>query len=109
MFELILLVTIGDLVQQGVTQEDVSVTGAVLAAGTLGFWALVFATASFRFPRTRPVIDGIPVIVLRDGEPLDDVLHLERIPLDDLKAEAREQGIADLPACGSPCWNRTAT
>ncbi|MGH2675866.1 MAG: DUF421 domain-containing protein, partial [Actinomycetota bacterium] len=35
-FELVLLVTIGDLVQQGVTQEDFSVTGALLAIGTLG-------------------------------------------------------------------------
>jgi len=35
-FELILLVTMGDLVQQGVTQEDQSLTGAILAVGTLG-------------------------------------------------------------------------
>ena len=35
-FDLILLVVIGDLVQQGVTQNDFSVTGAVLATGTIG-------------------------------------------------------------------------
>jgi len=35
-FELILLVTMGDLVQQGVTQQDQSLTGAILAVGTLG-------------------------------------------------------------------------
>ena len=32
-FDLILLVTIGDLVQQGVTQNDFSVTGLMLAVG----------------------------------------------------------------------------
>jgi uncharacterized membrane protein YcaP (DUF421 family) len=34
-FDLILLVTIGDLVQQGVTQNDFSVTGLALAVGTI--------------------------------------------------------------------------
>jgi hypothetical protein len=33
-FELVLYVAMGDLVQQGVTQQDYSVTGAVLAVGT---------------------------------------------------------------------------
>jgi hypothetical protein len=34
-FDLILLDTIGDLVQQGVTQNDFSVTGLALAVGTI--------------------------------------------------------------------------
>jgi len=32
-FQLVLLITIGDLVQQGLTQDDRSVTGAFLAVG----------------------------------------------------------------------------
>ena len=36
--QMVLLVVIGDLVQQGVTQEDYSTTGAVLAIGTFAFW-----------------------------------------------------------------------
>ena len=34
-FDLILLVVLGDLIQQGVTQNDFSVTGAMLAGGTM--------------------------------------------------------------------------
>ena len=34
-FDLIMLIVLGDLVQQGVTQSDYSVTGLVLAAGTI--------------------------------------------------------------------------
>ena len=95
-FELILLVTMGDLIQQGVTQEDMSVTGAFLSVGTLAFWIVVLATVSWRFKRTRPVLEGVPVVVLRQGRPLEDVLRIERVTLDEIKEEARNQGIADL-------------
>ena len=95
-FELILLVTMGDLIQQGVTQEDFSVTGAFLAVGTFALWILVFGYISWRFPRSRPAIEGVPVVVLRDGRPLDKVLELERLTLDELCESARNQGIPDL-------------
>jgi uncharacterized membrane protein YcaP (DUF421 family) len=55
-FELILLVMIGDLVQQAVTQEDYSVTGAVLAVGTIAFWVVVSSYASFRWKRASRVL-----------------------------------------------------
>ena len=95
-FELILLVTMGDLVQQGVTQEDMSVTGAALAVGTLAFWVLCASAVSFRWKGSRGVLEGVPVVVLRDGEPLMDALRFERVTLEELKEGARSQGIADL-------------
>ncbi len=95
-FELILLVTMGDLIQQGVTQEDFSVTGAFLAVGTLAFWILVFGYLGWKIPRARPAIEGVPVVVLRDGVPLDEVLEVERLTLAELCESARNQGIDDL-------------
>ena len=95
-FELILLVTMGDLIQQGVTQEDMSITGAFLAIATLAFWIVVMAYLSFRFRKLRPALEGIPVVVVRDGEPLHEVLNLERVALDEVEEDARNQGIADL-------------
>ncbi|MEA2974209.1 MAG: hypothetical protein QOG82_2667 [Actinomycetota bacterium] len=95
-FELILLVTMGDLIQQGVTQEDMSIIGAFLAVGTLAFWILVFGYLGWKFPRARPAIEGVPVVVVRDGKPLDEVLKLERLVLEEVCESARNQGIADL-------------
>lgn len=95
-FELILLVTMGDLIQQGVTQEDMSITGACLAVGTLTLWILVFSYLSFRFRGMRRRLEGLPAIVVRDGRPLHDVLRIERVSFDELEEEARNQGIADL-------------
>jgi uncharacterized membrane protein YcaP (DUF421 family) len=95
-FELILLVTMGDLIQQGVTQEDTSITGAMLAVGTLAFWIVLASAVSWRFKATRPILEGVPVVVVRDGRPLEDVLKIERITVEELKEGARNQGIGDL-------------
>ena len=95
-FELILLVTMGDLIQQGATQEDMSITGAMLAVGTLAFWILVFAYLSWRFRPLRPALEGVPVVVIREGRPLDQVLRIERVTLDEVCEAARNQGITDL-------------
>ena len=95
-FELILMMVMGDLIQQGVTQEDTSIMGAVLAVGTISAWILVFSWLGFRFRRARSVIDGKPVIVVRDGRPLLQALKIERVALDEVLEEARNQGIANL-------------
>jgi uncharacterized membrane protein YcaP (DUF421 family) len=95
-FELLVLVTVGDLVQQGVTQEDMSLTGAVLAVGTFAFWSLVFAYLAFKFPRTRPVLEGVPVVIIRDGDVLAEFLAAERMTREEVMEAARNQGIDDL-------------
>lgn len=95
-FELILMVVLGDLIQQGVTGNDFSVTGAMLAAGTFAMLVAVLSYASYRSPKAQEVLQGIPVVIVRDGETLPKVLEYERLTLEDIKDAAREQGIADL-------------
>ena len=95
-FELILLVTMGDLIQQGATQEDMSLTGAALAVGTLAMWIMIFAYISWRFRGARPVLEGVPVVVVHHGQPLDEVLAIERLTLQEICEAARNQGITDL-------------
>lgn len=95
-FELILLVTMGDLVQQGVTQEDMSITGAFLAVGTMAFLVLATGWVSFKFRGARRVLEGVPVVIVDNGEFIDANLRAERVALDEVKEAARHQGIADL-------------
>jgi uncharacterized membrane protein YcaP (DUF421 family) len=92
-FELLLLVTMGDLVQQGITQEDYSVTGSLLAVATFAVLGTTMSYVSWRFPRTRPALEGLPTILIRDGHVLDDVLRYERLPVEELFEAMREQGI----------------
>lgn len=95
-FDLILLVMLGDLVQQGVTQNDFSITGLVLAAGTVGVLTVLLSWLSFRFTRLRPVLDGDPVILLERGKPVERNLRRQRLTLEELAAEARVQSISSL-------------
>ena len=95
-FEMILLVTLGDIVQQGVTQEDYSLTGMALAAGTFTFWVTAMSWASYRSPWARKAIEGVPLVIIENGEPVEAALRVEHMPLDDVREAARQQGIADL-------------
>ena len=95
-FEMILLVTLGDIVQQGITQEDFSLTGAILAVSTFSFWITVISWLTWRSRRLARVIDGVPVVVVQDGKPVDAVLKVERLPLEELCEAGRQQGIDDL-------------
>jgi uncharacterized membrane protein YcaP (DUF421 family) len=93
-FDLILLVMIGDLVQQGITQNDFSVTGMMLVGGTIGLLSVAVSYGSFRFTWLRPVLDGDPVILVEDGRTIDRNLRRNRITHEELAAAARRQQIA---------------
>jgi uncharacterized membrane protein YcaP (DUF421 family) len=95
-FDLILLVVIGDLVQQGVTQSDNSVAGAVTVIATMAVLTLATAYLSFRFRRLRPLLEGDPVLLILDGRVLERNLRRQRMTLDELAAEARQQSIGSL-------------
>jgi uncharacterized membrane protein YcaP (DUF421 family) len=92
-FDLLILVVIADFVQQGVTQQDYSVTGAVLAVGTFALLIVATSWLSWRFPVTRPFLDGNPVVLVKDGKPIDDNLRRERITVEEIAAQARIQQI----------------
>lgn len=94
--DVILLVVIGDLVQNGVTQSDYSVTGIVLAAGTIGLMATATAYLNYRSRRIRNVVEGEPVILVQNGETIDRNLKNERLTLDELMEQARLQQIESL-------------
>jgi uncharacterized membrane protein YcaP (DUF421 family) len=95
-FDLILLIVLGDAIQQGLTQDDYSVTGAVLVISTLTLLQVFTSFLGFRFPRLRPALGGEPVIVVEEGEPILRNLRRERLTVEEVTAEARKQEIESL-------------
>lgn len=93
-FEFVSLVVLGDFVQQAVTHNDYSITGAALAVGTFGFWALVLGWIGYRSDRMRKLIDGEPRVLVRNGEILQPMLQRDKIPDEELLSEMRLAGIA---------------
>lgn len=92
-FELLLYVTMGDLVQQAVTQQDYSVTAGLLAVGTFALLTVALSWLQWRFPRVRPIVTGRPILVFEDGRPLEANLRRQRLAIADLLVAARVQGI----------------
>ena len=95
-FDLILLVVIGDLVQQGVTQSDMSFTGLVLAVGTFTVLAVATSWLSYRFKAMRKVLEAAPLVVVEHGKPIEHNMRAERLTLEEVAEAARLQQVASL-------------
>src|SRR4051812_13160742 len=92
--DLVLLIVLGDAIQQGLTQDDYSVTGAVIAVSTIAALQVGSSYLSFRSERVRRVMEGNPIVVIRDGELLERNLKRERMTADEVAEEMRVQQIA---------------
>jgi uncharacterized membrane protein YcaP (DUF421 family) len=95
-FDLILLVVIGDLIQSGITQSDMSVTGVVIVLSTIGIAQVATSYLSFRFRRLRPVLDGEPIVLVENGNVLQKNMRRERLTMEDLAEQARRSSIESL-------------
>jgi uncharacterized membrane protein YcaP (DUF421 family) len=95
-FDLVLLIVVGDLVQQGVTQNDLSLTGLVLAVGAFGVLTLTTSYLGFRFRRIRPLLEPEPLILVEDGAVIEKNLRKERLTREEIAGEARLQQITSI-------------
>ena len=95
-FDLILLVVIGDLVQQGVTQSDNSVTGAFIVVSTLALLTVGISYLHFRVPPLRRVTEGRPIVLMENGRPIERNLRRERVTIEELAESARLNSVQNL-------------
>lgn len=95
-FELLVMIVMGDLIQQGVTHNDFSLTGALLAVATFGFLALLLSWITYLSPAMERLLDGKPRVVIRDGTIIAENLRGDRVTRAELESEMRLAGIASL-------------
>lgn len=95
-FDLILLVVVGDLVQQSVTQSDESVTGALIVISTIALLSVALSWISFRFRKLRLVTEGEPIVLVQDGRTIERNMRRERITREDIEEEARQSQISSI-------------
>jgi uncharacterized membrane protein YcaP (DUF421 family) len=95
-FDMLMLVVMGDLIQQGVTHNDYSVTGAALAITTFGFWSLVLSWVTYLSPWAEKLVDGRPRVIVREGELLTGSLRSDRLTRAEVESEMRLAGIASI-------------
>jgi uncharacterized membrane protein YcaP (DUF421 family) len=95
-FDLILLIVLGDAIQQGLTQDDYSVTGAIIVVSTIAFLQVGISFVGYRFRALRPVLEGEPIVIVQDGRIIERNLKRERLTAEEVAAEARQQQIESL-------------
>ena len=93
--DLVLLVVLGDALQQGLTQDDYSVTGAVTVITTIALLQVVTSYITYLSRRAKRVIDGDPIVLMEDGKLLERNLRKQRLRADDVAEEMRLQGIGN--------------
>lgn len=88
-FDFVLLLIIAETTQQGLLGEDYSVTNALLLVVTLVLIDILLSLWKQRSQRVEWLIEGVPVLLLKDGVPLHDRMRRERVDEQDILAEAR--------------------
>lgn len=94
-FELVLLLIISETVQEALVDDDHSMTHAVLLILTLVGTSIVLSVAKRRWPGMARWMDGLPVMVMRRSQPVQEVMNAERVDEQDILAAARmTQGLS---------------
>jgi uncharacterized membrane protein YcaP (DUF421 family) len=84
-FDLVLLIVLGDAIQQGLTQDDYSVTGAVIAVSTIASLQVFTSYLSYRSSKARNVLEGQPLVVIDHGEIVEENVKRERMTVDEVE------------------------
>lgn len=95
-FDMLLIVLLGNAVQNALLGKDTSMTGGLLLAATLMLlnWTVGFVTARSR--KAERVLEGEPVVLARNGHIYRDVLRRELVSRDDFSKAMREAGCSDV-------------
>lgn len=88
-FDLVLTLIISEAIQQGMVNEDRSLTAAFLLVLTLVGIDITLAALKQRFPGLARVLEGTPVLVLKDGRIRREAADKERVDESDILAAAR--------------------
>ena len=107
-FDLVLLIVLGDVIQQAITQEDMSITGGLIVLATMGVIVVAVNDTDRGSGRARRFVEGHPTTIVRDGKVEEDALRIERLPIADLLEAARSKGIDDSRPCATRSSSRTA-
>ena len=100
-FELVMLVVVGDLIQQGITHNDFSLTGATLAIATFAFWTVVLGWVVYLSPRAQRLIEGTPRVLVRNGALIEANLRRDRLTRSEIESEMR---LAGIPHVAEVAW-----
>ena len=95
-FDLVLLILIGNAVQNGINGGDDSLTGAAIMATTLIALNYGIAFVTSRNRKVEKFVEGVPVVLARNGKLFDHVLRRELVSREDFREALRMNGVEDV-------------
>jgi uncharacterized membrane protein YcaP (DUF421 family) len=93
MFEFVLVFLMGGTIILSTVGNDRSVANCTCAVIAVGFIHRTLAWAKSKSPRVGALIDGTPVVVIRQGEWQREVMHRTGLRHEDIEAAARGVGV----------------
>lgn len=106
-FDVILLLIISEATQQAMIGEDTSLANALVAIASLASIDVGLSALKHRFPRLGAWLDGQPVVLVSDGELVQENLDRERLDVEDLLESARCAGVGEVQAIKLAVLERT--
>jgi uncharacterized membrane protein YcaP (DUF421 family) len=95
-FDLVVLLTLSNTVQNAIIGADDSVTGGILGAATLLFVNYVVVGYLYRHEKLEQLVEGQPTLLIENGRLRKDRLGKELITMEELVAAAHKQGFESL-------------
>lgn len=89
-FDFVLLLIVSEATQQGLLGDDFSVTNAIVVIVTLVGADIAMSFFKEKSQRFAKLADGVPVVVLQDGKPIEHRMRRARLDLSDILASGRE-------------------
>lgn len=89
-FDFVLLLVIGESVQQGLTGDDFSLTKAIMLIITLMGVDIGISLLKQRSPTISKLVDGVPLVIVENGKPIREYMDKARVDVDDVLTAARE-------------------
>ncbi len=95
-FDLVVLLTLSNTVQNAIIGDDNSITGGVIGAGTLLLVNYLVVRFLYRHEKLDQLVEGSPDVLIENGAVCPDALERELITMTELQAAAHKQGFASL-------------
>ena len=95
-FDLVVLLTLSNTVQNAIIGDDNSVTGGVIGAATLLIVNYLVVRFLYHNHKLEEVVEGKEIYLIRDGKIVQEAMEGELVTLEELRAAARKQGYVSL-------------
>lgn len=92
-YDLVLIIVLANAVQNAMVGNDNSLLGGIVAALTLLFWNRVVTFAITHSARLEQIMVGSPVLIVNDGQLVEEAMRREGIVREQVMAALREHGI----------------